>query len=113
MEHRRQTGGLRTFLEHCGYLVVILLAAGVSQLLMFFSNLSGLPWICFFIASLVLLVLGAALIVYAKIPVYGSGRFFTFGVKSVPERFAGYYRWGWRIFSFGVVLSLCLLLSGQ
>ncbi len=55
--------------------------------------------------------LGGFLIAYAKLPVYRSGRFFTFGLNSVPEHLRGFYRWGWRVFLFGVVLSLCLLLS--
>ena len=78
---------------------------------MFFVNLKGEQWIYFFVVSVVLLISGAALIAYAKIPVYRTGRFFTFGVKSVPERLTGCYRWGWRVFLFGVALSLCLLLS--
>ena len=99
------------FLEHWGMLLAVLIAVITSQVFLFFMNLSGAPWIYFFIASFVLLFSGAALIVYAKFPVYRSGRFFTFGVKSVPEHLTGYYRWGWRVFLFGVVLSLCLLLS--
>ena len=38
-------------------------------------------------------------------------RFFTFGLKSIPQPFLGFYQWGWRVFLFGVVLGLCLLLS--
>ena len=90
-----------------------IIAVVCSQVLMFFFNLRGQPWIYFFVASVVLLISGATLILYAKLPVYRSGRFFTFGVKSVPERLAGHYCWGCRIFLFGVVLSLCLLLSRQ
>jgi hypothetical protein len=113
MEHRNQSNGLQTFLEHWGILLTVLLAIAFSQVLMYFVNLCGKPWIYFFAASMILLISGATLIVYAKIPVYRNGRFFTFGVKSVPESFVGYYRWGWRVFLFGVVLSLCLLLSKQ
>jgi len=75
--------------------------------------LNGKPWIYFFVASVVILISGAAMIICAKIPVYRSGRFFTFGVKSVPEHLAGCYRWGWRAFLFGTTLALCLLLSRQ
>lgn len=35
----------------------------------------------------------------------------TFGIKSVPEPFHCVYRWGCRLFLFGVAMSLCLLLS--
>lgn len=113
MEYRSQNNGLLAFLEHWGFVLTVLFAVVVSQVLMFFFNLRGKPWSYFFVASMALLILGAALIVYAKLPAYRSGRFFTFGVKSVPERLAVYYRWGWRVFLFGVVLSLCLLLSRQ
>lgn len=82
-----------------------------SEVLMFFTNLSGTLWIYFFVASFVLLFSGCALIACAKFPVYRSGRFFTFGLKSVPQHLLGYYRWGWRVFLFGVILGLCLLLS--
>jgi hypothetical protein len=46
---------------------------------------------------------GGGLIGCAKFPVYRSGRFFTFGAKSIPEHLAGYYSWGWRVFLFGAV----------
>ena len=111
MEHRGHSNGLQTFLEHYGFLLTAILAVLCSQVLMFFFNLKGEPWIYFFVASMVLLTCGAALIVYAKMPLYRSRRFFTFGIKSVPKDLISYYRWGWRVFSFGVVLSLCLLLS--
>ena len=67
----------------------------------FFTELNGLPWISLFHAAFTLLILGGSLIVYAKLPVYHSGRFFTFGIKSVPAHLTGYYRWGWRVFLFG------------
>ena len=111
MEHRSQSNGLQTFFEHWGFLISVLLAVACSQLLTFFENLRGERWIYFFSASAFLLIVGGSLIVYAKIPVYRRGIFFTFGVKSVPEHLVGFYRWGWRVFLFGVVLSLCLLLS--
>jgi hypothetical protein len=102
---------LKTFLEHWPLLPVAVIAVLTSQVLMFFTRLSGTPWICFFVASFALMIVGGSLIAYAKFPVYRSGRFFTFGLKSVPEPLKGFYRWGWRVFLFGVVLSLCLLLS--
>jgi hypothetical protein len=111
MDTLRQSNGLRTFLEYWGSLLIAVVAVLASQALMFFTRLTGAPWIWFFVASIVLLIVGGGLIGYAKFPVYRSGRFFTFGVRSVPERLRGFYRWGWRAFLFGVVLSLCLLLS--
>ena len=111
MEHYPQSNGLQTFLEHWGMLLMAVLAVVASQVLMFFTRLTGAPWIWFFVVSFTLLLVGGGLIVYAKFPVYRSGRFFTFGLRSVPEHLAGYYRWGWRLFLFGIVLSLCLFLS--
>ena len=113
MEYRRETNGLRTFIENWWFLFIVLIAIAVSVILSFFTNLSGERWICFFVASEALLILGAGLILRAKIPVYRSGRFFTFGLKFIPKNLAGFYRWGWRVFLFGVALSLCLLLSKQ
>jgi hypothetical protein len=57
------------------------------------------------------MILGGGLIGFAKLPVYRTGHFFTFGAESVPERLRGFYRWGRRAFVFGVLLSLCLFLS--
>jgi hypothetical protein len=111
MDMHRQSNGLPTFLEHWGFLLTAAVAILASQVLMFFTRLTGVPWIWFFVASFALLIVGGCLIGYAKFPVYRRGRFFTFGVKSVPEHLRAYYRWGWRAFLFGVILSLCLLLS--
>src|SRR5579859_4312255 len=111
METQKDSKGLRTFLEHWNIALVAIVAALTSQVLMFFTRLSGTPWICILVASFALMIFGGALIGYAKFSVYRSGRFFTFGVKSVPEHFRGFYRWGWRVFLFGVLVSLCLFLS--
>ena len=99
------------FLEHWGTLFTALVAVLVSQVFMFLINLTGTHWICFFVMSFALMIFGGGLVGYAKFPVYRSRRFFTFGVKSVPQHLAGHYRWGWRVFLFGVVLGFCLLLS--
>ena len=111
METRKGGNGWETFFEHCGLMVAILAVVILSPVMLFFINLSGKAWIYFFIASEILLLSGAGLILYAKIPVYRSGQFFTFGVKTIPKEFACFYRWGWRVFLLGVLLSLCLLLS--
>ncbi len=99
------------FFEHWGFLVSVIVSILVIQLFAFFVNLNGALWIRFFFASFALMLFGAALIAFAKLPVYRSGRFFTFGIKSVPQRLIGYYKWGWRIFLSGMILSLCLFLS--
>jgi len=111
MDRQSHSNGLETFLEHWGLLITVVIALTAGKALDFFMALSGTPWIWFFVASFAFMVVGGGLIVYAKLPVYRSGRFFTFGLKSVPEQLHGCYRWGWRVFLFGVVLGLCLLLS--
>jgi len=57
------------------------------------------------------LAIGAAMILYAKILLYRSGRPFSFGVKSIPASRVAHYRWGWQVFLGGGILSLLLLLS--
>ncbi|HVU08324.1 MAG TPA: hypothetical protein VHG89_07260 [Verrucomicrobiae bacterium] len=111
METQKDNNGLQTFLEHWNIILIAIVAVLASQVLMFFTRLCGTSWICFFVASFALMILGGILIGYAKFPVYRSGRFFTFGLKSVPGYLRGFYRWGWRIFFLGVVLSFCLFLS--
>jgi len=113
MEYGRKSNGLLTLLENFGIVFVVATIAVFCEVAFFFINLTGAPWICFFAASTVLLILGASLIVYAKLPAYRRGRFLTFGVRSVPPDLAAHYRWGWRVFLFAVALSLCLLLSKQ
>jgi hypothetical protein len=111
MDYRKQCNGLLTFLEHWNLLIVVVIALVASQVLAFFMRLNGAPWIWLFVAGFAFMIVGGGLIGYGKLPVYRSGRFFTFGLKSVPEHLRRFYRWGWRIFLFGVVLALCLLLS--
>jgi len=111
MEYQCESNGWRTFWENFWLPVIALTAIVASLVLTFFSNLSDQPWIDLFIATMALLVSGAVLILYAKLPAYLSGRFFTFGLKSVPKRLAGFYRWGWCVFLSGVTLSLLLSLS--
>ena len=111
METEKNSNGLRTFLEHWNFIIIAVVVLLASQALEFFLNLCGARWICLCAISFVLMILGGGLIGYAKFPVYRSGQFFTFGVFSVPEYLQRTYRWGWRVFLFGVVLSLCLFLS--
>jgi len=111
MDRQTRSNGLETFLEHWGLLITVVIAVITGKVLAFFMGLSGTPWIWCFVAAFALMIFGALLIGYAKLPVYRSGRFFTFGLRSVPQQLLGYYRWGWRVFLFGVVLGVCLLLS--
>ncbi len=110
--HTRRTGW-ETFHEHWGLPITVVTALVVGKVLTFFMGLSGTPWIWCFVAAFALMIFGAGLIGYAKLPVYRSGRVFSFGLRSVPQQLLGYYRWGWRVFLFGVVVGVCLLLSRQ
>jgi hypothetical protein len=101
------------FFEHWGKLLTVLVAFIAYEILMFFKNLNGTPWIYFFVISFTAMLLGAALITFAKFPTYRSGLFFTFGIKSVPEHLIKHYKWGWRLFLFGMILSFCLFLSNK
>jgi len=113
MEHLARSNGFQTFLEHWWFVLTAIIAVVSSQILMFFTRLSGTPWIWCFSVACVSMVVGGVLIFVAKIPAYRSGRFFTFGLKSVPERLRVLYKWGWFVFLFGMVLGFCLLLSRQ
>ena len=111
MDYRKQDNGLLTFFEHWNIVIAAVFAVIAFKVFDFFMRLSGAPWLWCFLASFTLMIVGGGLITYAKLPVYRAGRFFTFGLKSVPGHLQPLYRWGWRVFLFGVVLSLCLLLS--
>jgi len=98
-------------LEHWGMPLIVLCSGIVCSVFLFFMNLRGIPRICFLAASFGFMISGGGLIAYAKYPVYRSGQFFTFGGNSVPGHLTGFYRWGWRLFLLGVVLSFCPFLS--
>ena len=113
MERRSQSNGWETFLEHWGFVLTAVIALLAAQVLMFFMRLTGTPWLWFLAASFVLLLSGSVLIADAKVPSWRTGRFLTVGQQAVPEPLRGSYRWGWRMVLFGILLSLCLLLSRQ
>src|SRR5947209_16947039 len=105
MDYRKRDNGLLTFVEHWNIVIVAVVAVIAFKLLDFFMGLSRAPWLWFFSAAFALTISGGGLITYAKLPVYRSARFFTFGLKSVPAHLQAIYRWGWRVFLFGAVLS--------
>jgi hypothetical protein len=98
------------FWEHWG-LVTVLAIFAAMHVLFFFVTLTGVPWICFFAGSLALLFTGGSLLLHAKMPAYRSGRFFSFGISSVPTHLTRFYRWGWRLFLAGMVIAILLLFS--
>ncbi|HEV2327571.1 MAG TPA: hypothetical protein VGY56_02145 [Verrucomicrobiae bacterium] len=111
METRKNTNGLETFFENWWFPLLAIAVLLTWQVMEFFQNLCGIPWICFCAASFTLMICGAGLIGYAKFPVYRSGQYFTFGPKSMPNHLRKLYCWGWGVYLFGVLLSVCLLLS--
>jgi hypothetical protein len=113
MEQQRHSDSYQwwKFLEHWCLLLSVLIIFVTVQAFFFFLDLTGTTWVCFLAASFALMLSGAALIVNAKLPAYRSGRFLSFGIKSVPEHLTRRYRWGWRLLLAGMAVALCLLLS--
>jgi len=111
MDTHRQSNGLLTFLEHYWFLGIAVSALVASQLLSFFSRLTGTPWIWCYAVALAVAGVGVTLIFYAKLPLYRQRRFLTFGSGALPESRRAFYRWGYRCAIFAVALLLCLFLS--
>ena len=94
-----------------GIFVFAVVGILTSQLLFFFSQLTGTRWIwCYGIGS-VIAALGVALIFYAKLPLYRQRRLFTFGSRALLESRRLFYRWGYRCVTLAVALLLCLLFA--
>jgi hypothetical protein len=111
MEHRSQSNGLRTFFEHWWFLLIAVIGILASQVLEFFTKLSGTPWIWCYGIGLAVAAVGVSLIFYAKFPLYRQRRFLTFGSRALPEGRRPFYRLGYRCVLFAVALLLCLFLS--
>ena len=111
MDTHRQSNGLQTFLEHWGFLLMAIVGLLSAQVFMFFTRLTGTPWIWCYGVGLLVAAVGVALLFYSKLPLYRQRRFFTFGSAALPESRRSFYRWGYRCVGFSVALLLCLLLS--
>ena len=94
-----------------GLLTIAIVAMVITWILNFFTGLTGIPWVCCYFIGIGVAVLGAALIFYAKLPLYRERRFFTFGPRALPEQRRPYYRSGYTFAVLGAVLLACLLLS--
>jgi hypothetical protein len=94
-----------------GNFVAAVVGILTSQLLFFFSRLTGTRWIWCYGIGLAVAAVGVSLIFYGKLPVYRQRRFFTFGSRALPESRRPFYRWGYRCVTFAVALLSCLLLS--
>ncbi|MGA3266763.1 MAG: hypothetical protein ABSE16_08070 [Verrucomicrobiota bacterium] len=111
MEYRSDSNGLKTFLENWWFLYIAIVAFITSQVLDFFTRLSGTPWIWCYGIGLAVAAVGVALIFYAKLPLYRQRQFLTFGSRALPESRRSFYRWGYRCVLFAVALLSCLFLS--
>jgi hypothetical protein len=111
MEYRSKDNGLQTFFEHWWFLSIIVIGVVTSQIIAFFTRLSGAPWIWCYAIGLAVAAVGVSLIFYAKLPLYRQRRFLTFGSRALPESRRSFYRWGYRCVLFAVALLLCLFLS--
>jgi hypothetical protein len=85
-------------------LLAFILAGGKA--IQYLIALYGKPWMVCYYGAILLGAAGAALIGFAKLPLYRQRRFFTFGPHPVPERRRCFYRWGYRC----AVVSAALLL---
>ena len=113
MDYQRRSNGLVTFLEHWWFLPASVVALLATQLLTFFTRLTGTRWIWCYGIGLAVAAVGVGLLFYAKIPLYRQRRFFTFGSGALSEGRRPFYRWGYRCVFFAVALLLCLLLPRQ
>ncbi len=111
MDYGRQSNGWLTFFEHYWLYAIVIWALVTSQLLNFFTGLTGVPWIWCYAVALFVSGVGVAFIFCSKIPLYRQQRFFTFGSTALPRGRRAFYRWGYRCIVFAVALFLCLLLS--
>jgi hypothetical protein len=74
-------------------------------------SLHGTAWIWAATVSFGIAMLGAVLLFVAKLPVYRQRRFFTFGIRDLPQSSRNYYRWGCRCAMVGCILMLLLWLG--
>ena len=96
-----------------GFWWVILVGLVISRLFFFFRALTGTEWIRCYVSALIIAAIGISLIFTAKLPLYRSRMFFTFGSRALPEPRRPFYRWGYRCVAFAIALLLCLLLFGK
>lgn len=101
----------RAVAEHWGPTMLLVFIVAGLQVLLLFRNLTGPAWTALLWVAFGAQLVGAALIETAKMPAYRDGRYFTFGLKSVPPPLRGAYRWGWRCFAAGALFGAGLLLS--
>ncbi len=101
------------FMEHWGLTGMGLLVVLSMPVMMFFINLDGLLWMGFVAAGFGMMLFSAGLIAHAKFPAYRQGRFFSFGVRTIPRSRVPAYLWGWRLFMTGLLLTLHLIFLSR
>ncbi len=89
----------------------ILVAVFISSISFKLIQVDGYAWIWFIGISLSISIIGASLILKAKMPLYQNGEFFTFGAGSIPPQLKRVYLWGIWITAIGC-FSAGLLLVG-
>jgi hypothetical protein len=94
-----------------GLLVIVAISIATSQVLAFFTQLTGMRWIWCYSVGIAVAAFGVSMIFYSKLPIYRERRFFTFGARALPEQRRPAYRWGYRCAIFAIVLFACLFLS--
>lgn len=94
------------FTEHWGLFMPLVIISTVVHLLV---SADGILWMELVATGFGLMLLGAVLITYAKLPAYRAGRFLSFGLRAIPGPRIKVYRWGWRLFLSGMIPTLLLL----
>ena len=88
-------------------LPVAIIAISASWIL----SIHGLAWLWAAGISFAVAVLGAVLLLIAKLPLYRQRHFFTFGIQALPESSHIIYRWGCRCSISGCAVMLILWLA--
>jgi len=96
-----------------GLVTIAIVGVVTTWILNFFTELTGANWIICYFISLGVAVVGVSLIFYAKLPLYGQRRFFTFGPRALPAQRRPFYRWGYVCAVLGILLLAGSLLSRQ
>jgi hypothetical protein len=94
------------FTEHWGIFMPLVI---VSFVVPVFMSADGILWMELVATGFGLMLLGSVLITYAKFPAYRAGCFFSFGLQTIPGSRVTAYRWGWKLFLPGMIMSLLLL----
>lgn len=76
-------------------------------------SLGSEGWLMTFGASMIVLVLGAMMLSYAKWPLYRSNRFLEFGAGAISAQRKRAYMWAWRLIAVGAFFAVWLVMLGN